>query len=69
MKTHTHPINPADLPPNHELRNKPLREVGAFVRDRRFGRWLDTRDMRIGKSTFNELGKVWIDCNEWRIVL
>ena len=63
------PINPTMLPPEHELRNKPLKEIGVWVRNNRSGVWRDVREWKISKSTFNELGSVWLECNEWRILL
>lgn len=63
------PINPITLPEDHELRNKPLKEIGAWCKNKQSGPWRDVRDWNIGKSTFNELGAVWLDCNEWRICL
>lgn len=55
-------VNLANLPNHHDLRNKPLKEIGAKARntfstaafERPVAKW------KIGPKTFNELGKVWI---------
>jgi hypothetical protein len=55
------------LPPEHPLRNTPLREIKAECRNILQRRWLSVVDWKIGLLTFNELPAVWLECDEWRV--
>jgi len=56
-----------ELPYEHELRNKPLIEIGAQYLIRNSKVWATvTPPYGIAKKTFNELGDVWTKWDVWR---
>ena len=56
-----------ELPYEHELRNKPLIEIGAQYQIRDSKVWATvTPPYGIAKKTFNELGSVWTKWDVWR---
>lgn len=57
----------ADLPTDHPLRNTPLLQVKAQFKRKEHKNWKDvTPNMNISKVTYNSLGSVWTDYDEWR---
>jgi hypothetical protein len=56
-----------DLPIEHELRNKPLIDIGAQYQIRDSKVWATvTAPYGIAKKTFNELDSVWTKWDVWR---
>jgi hypothetical protein len=56
------------LPPDHPLRNLPLGQIKAEVRNVHKEDWRPiTPAWSIAKNTFNELQGPWPECNEWRV--
>ncbi len=57
------------LPPDHELRNRPLSEIGAEYRPatRSYGWQRVGQHFGIARSCFNDLGPAWVDDTEWRV--
>lgn len=56
-----------ELPIDHPARNTPLAQIGAEVRNLTSQQWRDLKTWRIGRSTYNELGPVWTECNQFRV--
>ena len=56
------------LPPTHELRNKPLHEIGAHYQLSTKGQmWHEVKPtFGIANKTFNELGDVWKRHHVWK---
>ena len=61
-------INLKELPPDHPLRNTPLGQLEAECRNILSTRWRSVKTWKIAKVTFNELGSVWLECDDWRVV-
>jgi hypothetical protein len=55
------------LPYEHPLRNMPLREIKAERRNILQRHWQSVASLEIGAKTFNELGLVWLECDDWRV--
>jgi hypothetical protein len=55
------------LPAEHPLRNTPLGEIKAEIRNIWQTRWQSIVDWKIAKATFNELEPVWTEYAQWRI--
>jgi hypothetical protein len=60
--------NLATLPADHPLRNKPMREINATIRQasstqpgKPFASW------KIAECTFNELAPFWFKCNVFEV--
>lgn len=56
-----------ELSPAHPLRNTPLHSLAVTIRNRGAKLIRDPRTWRIGKSTYNELGDIWKESNEFEI--
>jgi len=57
-----------DLPINHELRNKPLIEIGAEYQIKDSKMWNKVMPaFGIAKKTFNDLAPVWTTWDIWRV--
>lgn len=60
-------MNLKELSPEHELRNKPLAEIGAEYKWTGTTAWKTVTDAyRIAKKTFNDLGEAWTHNTDWR---
>lgn len=57
-----------ELPADHPLRNTPLGEIGAEVRNLQSTLWRDLKTWYIGRCTYNQLGDSWTSTNEFRAV-
>jgi hypothetical protein len=56
-----------DLPIDHPLRNTPLITIGAFYRGTRDTIWREVfPNFNIASKTYNDLGKTWIEGQEWK---
>lgn len=55
------------LPYDDLLRNTKLKELGAEVRNKQGKTWRPVATWKIGNSTYNELGPVWTELNEFRM--
>jgi hypothetical protein len=55
------------LPEDHPLRNTPLGEIKAEMRNIWQTRWQPVASWRVATATFNELDSVWTECAQWRI--
>ena len=56
-----------NLPKEHPLRNKPLIEIGAEYKRYDSKIWQAvTPPYGIAKKTYNDLGEVWTNWDEWR---
>jgi len=61
-------MNPAELPVNHPVRNLPMNTLTeAQCRNLKSKTWRDCRKWKIGSFTYNQLGKMWTDLNEFRL--
>lgn len=66
-------INPTELPPEHELRNRTLGDVRAEYRNLQTKVWRSVYrpdgaiPMPVSLKPYNALSGPWIECNEWRI--
>jgi hypothetical protein len=60
-------IDLKSLPSEHPLRNTPLGEIRAEIRNIWQTRWRSIQNWKIAKNTFNELGSVWTECSQWRV--
>lgn len=56
-----------ELAPEHPLRNTPLKHLAVTIRNRGAKMIRDPRTWKIGPLTFNELGEVWKESNEFEI--
>jgi hypothetical protein len=56
-----------DLPREHTLRNTPLKEIKAQIRNVHGTRWRSVATWKIGKMCFNDLWPVWLETSEWRV--
>lgn len=56
-----------DLPEAHQLRNQPLGEIKAEIRNIWQTKWRSVKSWRIATNTFNQLGPVWIETAQWRV--
>lgn len=64
--THEDKLDPATLPVDHPLRNKPL--AGSFYRYAGTTRWREVFPaFGIATVTYNDLGPVWVEGKEWRL--
>ena len=54
------------LPPDHPLRNTPLGEIRAEVRNLQSDKWRKVLLMRISQFDFNHLRGGWLSANEFR---
>jgi hypothetical protein len=59
--------NPLDLDVDDPLRNTPLGELKAEMRNIHGKHWRRVKGWVISQYTFNQLGKPWTNLNEWRI--
>lgn len=55
-----------ELPADHRLRNAPLRDIGAEMRNRHQQNWRLCGTWHIGAASYNTLGAAWHECNEFR---
>jgi hypothetical protein len=56
-----------ELPEDHVLRNTPLREIGAEVKNNMMKSWRCVQAWKIGRSSYNQLeDDPWKLYNEWR---
>jgi hypothetical protein len=55
------------LPAEHPLRNTPLGEIKAKIRNIWQTKWRSIVNWKIAKATFNELEPVWTEYAQWRI--
>ena len=60
-------INLKELPTEHPLRNTPLGEIKAEIRNIWQTRWRSIVSLKIAKATFNELEPVWTENAQWRV--
>ena len=59
----------SDLEHEHPLRNTPLLIIGAKFKQKALKNWKDvTPNMNISKNTFNELGDVWTNWDDWGVL-
>lgn len=57
-----------DLPSDHPLRNTPLIQIGAKFKYKELKNWKSvTPNMNISKNTYNELGTVWTNNDDWGV--
>lgn len=54
------------LPPEHALRRRELRAIGAECRNLKSKVWRPVEKWAIGHITYNDLGPTWTDTNEFR---
>lgn len=55
-----------DLLTEHPARNKVLKEINAEIRNLQSKLWRNVSTWKIGKSTYNQLGRVWTEFSEFR---
>lgn len=67
MSEENHYILLSSLPQEHELRNKKLKEISAEIRNKLSKAWRNPSTWKIGNFSYNELGDVWTELNEFRI--
>lgn len=60
------PVLLAELPPGHNLRTRPLGEVGAQCRNKLSKDWRDIERWRIATCSYDQLGSSWTDTSEFR---
>lgn len=60
-------IDLKQLPAEHPLRNTPLGEIQAEIRNILQTRWRPVAAWKIARVTFNELDPVWLECDDWRV--
>ncbi len=53
-----------ELPAEHELRNRPLGEIGAEYLAGHPPTWRSLAKFRIARNTFNELGPAWTESGD-----
>ncbi len=53
-----------ELPAEHELRNRPLGEIGAEYLAGQPPTWRSIAKFRIARNTFNELGPAWTESGD-----
>lgn len=59
-------MNLAELPIDHKLRNTPLGQINAFYRQAGTKTYFEVfPSFNIAKKTFNQLGEVWTNNQEW----
>jgi hypothetical protein len=56
-----------DLSEDHPLRNLPLGQIKAEIRNIWQTKWRSVSNWRVARATYNELGPVWIECSQWRV--
>jgi hypothetical protein len=60
-------IDLKELPAEHPLRNTPLGQIHAEIRNILQTRWRSVVSWKIAKNTFNELDANWLVYNQWRV--
>lgn len=58
----------AELPKEHELRNRPMKEIDVCCRNNQQKNWRPIKTWMIGKATYNQLGPTWIEYNQFAIL-
>jgi hypothetical protein len=67
METQANTTELNDLPPDHQLRNTPLIEIGAFYLCNNAKVWREVFPaFGIAKCTYNQLGEVWTRWDRWK---
>jgi len=56
-----------ELDQDDPLRNTPLAYLDAMCRNKHQRRWRPVFQWKIGSSTFNQLGEVWHENNEFGV--
>lgn len=64
---HQMTVRLADLPRGHELRTRPLGEVGAECRNKLSKDWREMKRWAIARCSYDELGEAWTETSEFRV--
>jgi hypothetical protein len=57
----------SELPRGHDLRTRPLGEVGAECRNKQGKEWRNVARWRIAANSYDDLGPSWTDTSEFRV--
>ena len=57
----------SELPRGHDLRARPLGEVGAECRNKLGKEWRNVARWRIAANSYDDLGPSWTDTSEFRV--